>query len=808
MSYPRSPPQSPDDWKSQSIKSKTFSTSSSRSTNYNSRSASMASSSSRPYNNVNYESSARTYYVELRKYLKGFLAKEAAEGVHPQRASARQKLSRLSNLQFHELAMDVYDELMRRNLNDKFVPFLAVREEFHPKRNQARQKLATLPDPRFMDLASDVYYELTRRYPHIMDANDTNRPPMPPIPATSTSSSLPRHPMANGQQKPPASQSTTIVPMKGTINVEPVSSKDSSDEEDEDGHTQYSENSPVGKYTPSTHQQPYQRDRHTDNATTITSTNESNGYQRKQSLTPQSTTSSSAPSYYQQKGNGKAEGESLDSLMADLGNMVLSRSQESDNSNTAYNMRTNGNVDKRSDDDHRIASLTKRIQMLEKENQNLLARNQSRDGTENGSMDQMAKLQDEYQRLDEQFRTLERNHRDQQEIVRNVKQETSQLMDELEKLSNENDKLRKEKDQSDTQNRQLAQEIQEWQTKYQKLRMELRNTKGSTDEENAYPSQVIIKNNFLQPTRSGIISYDSIISYQAAVEDLLQKARSKTPSDVLASMKTIVMTCKSITEDVERYESKGALTLDKQTKLQSLKGPFSNELAHLVTAAKSHVNSMGISPVGLLDVAASNLTSAVVDLVQLVGMVSLTSDDRNTDYRTGSPQQPPTTSTSRDLRRQDSSGSSISVKKSNGTGPNTMMNTTSTSRTPTQLADYLKKETDQIVTSIQSLLSALRSTQKIGDVYGIITTIADVVTTVTDASKDTFSTNAAGLRYRQQGDVILSDLQACRDKLIHIRNTSFARSPETASSTAKRDLAKESYEIAKFIKELIGLCES
>jgi hypothetical protein len=42
---------------------------------------------------------------------------EAAEGVPSQRTAARQKLSRLNNLQFHELATDVYDELMRRNID-------------------------------------------------------------------------------------------------------------------------------------------------------------------------------------------------------------------------------------------------------------------------------------------------------------------------------------------------------------------------------------------------------------------------------------------------------------------------------------------------------------------------------------------------------------------------------------------------------------------------------------------------------------------------------------------------------------------
>jgi hypothetical protein len=115
-----------------------------------------------------------------------------------------------------------------------------------------------------------------------------------------------------------------------------------------------------------------------------------------------------------------------------------------------------------------------------------------------------------------------------------------------------------------------------------------------------------------------------------------------------------------MTEDVERYETNGAITPDKRSKLQVLKGPFSSELAHLVSAAKAHVNSMGISPVALLDVAASNLTNAVVNLVKLVGMSpSSTSslDDRYTRSSV-SPQSP-----SRALYTQDSS-SSVSMDRS------------------------------------------------------------------------------------------------------------------------------------------------
>lgn len=90
------------------------------------------SASSRQTTSSIQETSAKIYFVELQKYLSFILAKgtiyikerekyiklaciEASEGVPPTRSTARQKLSRLNNLQFHELATDVYDELIRRN---------------------------------------------------------------------------------------------------------------------------------------------------------------------------------------------------------------------------------------------------------------------------------------------------------------------------------------------------------------------------------------------------------------------------------------------------------------------------------------------------------------------------------------------------------------------------------------------------------------------------------------------------------------------------------------------------------------------
>lgn len=111
-----------------------------------------------------YRSLSKTHFNQLSRSLAVYLAKSPPNS----RTTARQKLTRLTIQQFHELSTDVYDELMRRK-SESEVPFLPVREDFHPKRNQARQKLATLPTSRFEDLSSDVYYELSRRYPEFKE---------------------------------------------------------------------------------------------------------------------------------------------------------------------------------------------------------------------------------------------------------------------------------------------------------------------------------------------------------------------------------------------------------------------------------------------------------------------------------------------------------------------------------------------------------------------------------------------------------------------------------------------------------------
>jgi len=125
------------------------------------------------------EDNLTQHYTELKDFLASTLRDEKTNG-KPNRA--RDKLLRLSPVQFQELSTDVYDELLRRKVHDKLPPserekrpaFLLPKENFHPKRNQARQKLSTLPIARFTALATDVFFELERRFPRFA-AGDISR---------------------------------------------------------------------------------------------------------------------------------------------------------------------------------------------------------------------------------------------------------------------------------------------------------------------------------------------------------------------------------------------------------------------------------------------------------------------------------------------------------------------------------------------------------------------------------------------------------------------------------------------------------
>lgn len=95
-------------------------------------------------------------------------------------AKAREKLKKLTKIQFSDLSTDVYDEMKRRESesidpgNSSVPKFLSSQPNYHPKRNQARQKLAALPPSRFKDLVNDVLFEISNRLDVPSDVKTSN----------------------------------------------------------------------------------------------------------------------------------------------------------------------------------------------------------------------------------------------------------------------------------------------------------------------------------------------------------------------------------------------------------------------------------------------------------------------------------------------------------------------------------------------------------------------------------------------------------------------------------------------------------
>jgi hypothetical protein len=80
-------------------------------------------------------------------------------------------------------------------------------------------------------------------------------------------------------------------------------------------------------------------------------------------------------------------------------------------------------------------------------------------------------------------------------------------------------------------------------------------------------------------------------------------------------MKAVVMACKGLLQDVEIYEQSNRPGPDR-TSLPDIKSRLGGSLNVLVTAVRNHIIAGGVSPPGIVDAAASEVTGNVVTMVR------------------------------------------------------------------------------------------------------------------------------------------------------------------------------------------------
>ena len=123
---------------------------------------------------------------------KHYLIPEVASHQAEAAKLARRKMTGLSNKVFEELAVDVYDEVDRRETDSLWtktessqpgalVPFLPVNPDYSATRNQGRQKLARLTHQEFASLVVDVLKEIKRRQTEIETARGVKPVEITPV---------------------------------------------------------------------------------------------------------------------------------------------------------------------------------------------------------------------------------------------------------------------------------------------------------------------------------------------------------------------------------------------------------------------------------------------------------------------------------------------------------------------------------------------------------------------------------------------------------------------------------------------------
>ncbi|TPX71731.1 hypothetical protein SpCBS45565_g00893 [Spizellomyces sp. 'palustris'] len=626
---------------------------------------------------------ASTHYERLRSYLSAYLQSQRASGNQSnQRTSAREKLTRLTKQQFTELSTDVFDEMNRRQLDSKEVPFLPVRDDFHPKRNQARQKLATLPSSRFKDLASDVYYEIERRFPTVVEDYNAKYGVLE-SPDRIASAPLTNGPQLSLSPEPKTVQVTGGAPYANTQMYE----------------TQYS--------------QPYEGK------------------------------ALSAPANGPKSAEiGAVNFTSLDNLMADLGSMLTS---------------PKGGYDAGSADVEKLKreyeGMQSRVKQLELElaetlkSKDRVADLEDKLGVQHKiNAEQASKLETldaKYTKLKEDFESLQDDYNNQQQIANDIRSEATNLLDEIKSLSRKNEELVAERERDKGLIKQLRDELARY--------------RGEDAGGGPRDTPNIDFNRDDLGDDDGVIDRSRVTAYQSAVDDLLRAARSDVPTSVLVAMKAIVIACKNITEDTETFEStSSSLTDSERDQLADTKNQLAGALNNLMNAAKVHATSLGSANVGVLDGAATQLTSTIVELVKCLR-----------------------------LKRGEERGRPESFEID-------------------ELKIFLEKQTDQIVQAIQTLLIAMRQTSTLTpDFSATVSGITSIVDNLVTVSQSTLSKPSA-LEFRSRGEGILSDLSAANIRLEELGKSMVS---EPGSKSLKQRLASSSYEIAKYVKELISLIE-
>ncbi|KAL1966579.1 hypothetical protein VTN77DRAFT_3990 [Rasamsonia byssochlamydoides] len=825
---------------------------------------SLADQQSRRYRQM--EESLAQHYHALRRFLGNPYQSERAS---MKTNKARDKLLRLSPTQFHELSTDVYDELVRRQQaaggpgrppRPDVPPFLPPREDFHEKRNQARQKLASLQPQRFRDLSTDVFCELERRFPQFAG------PDMPPrmgSPAPSLRGGPPRgsgppngyRPGSNGyppngfpggprpssrgpggrgypsggppngrfpprQQSlgggsppigpngepnpengplPKSFQSNTIVPNKSTL----VEDDDDGAgiEDDYDGRSDAFALDGVLQ----------------SRRETTTTLGDRDGDRDKKLLE-----------------ETQSQVSSLQERIEELEGLLKQKDEEISRLREEQGKSQSGSMDRQEWEELK-AELESKVAHVEGLNSSLQSElDQARIDHSNMERDlreqlEAAKgtggdseLQGRFEELERRHQSLQAELREQQQITEEVRRDAANFLKEMRAMSERSNATWEREEKLSRDVNRLEEEVKEWKSRYIKARTQLRHLRASSGGISNFRPDVGAlskENEFMQP--DGLVKDMHVTKFQMSIDELLRTARSGEPGLVLDQMKVVVVAVRHITQDIEASLNNGEELSSVQKKA---KNRVSSTANNLITASKNFASSNGLSPVSLLDAAASHLSTAIVELLRLVKIRPTPAEELEETEEDIAPMQSPgyfSVAPSQSRMSKDESVysaiSSPSVRSRSLTNsrrplsrngfPNGGMKLSYGMRPQDseleELKLYLEDQTEGLVQTIQALVASIRAGDEITSIRSHISAISEVVGNVVSSTENALNKPDRNPALRERVAPVVQTLANCRNRL----SQAGAEGEDISNPAQLREVTSKlppiAFEIARETKELV-----
>lgn len=240
-----------------------------------------------------------------------------------------------------------------------------------------------------------------------------------------------------------------------------------------------------------------------------------------------------------------------------------------------------------------------------------------------------------YENLEREHRALQVELLEQQQVTNEVKEEASVFLNEMRILSDRNGHTWEREEKFVHQIHRLESEVKEWRSRYARTKTQLRTLRASSvgmsipqPEAGKYAKD----SGFTQ--QDGLVKDIHVTNFQIAVDELLRRARVGEPEDVLGYMKSVVVSVRHIIQDIGDINSSNDALSQQKTKFKTKISATAN---NVITACKNFAASNGISPVSLLDAAASHLTTAVVELIRTVKIRPTPTDELEEEDDAGRP---------------------------------------------------------------------------------------------------------------------------------------------------------------------------